>query len=262
MPNWVCNHLTIQGDNAIEVMRSILKENKDSDCGYDVDFNKILPMPEDLNIISGSITTNCAALYLRSLLEKDFKMFDKYRKIFMDAFGREEFSFTNSDCPKMLKNALSYKDFESKELLFKSEEEVLAYGKRALDNYEKYGAKDWYDWCCDNWGTKWNACNTQINNLKKADIYFDTAWSAVPYIIAKIAELHPDCKIEYEYAEEDAGANAGYINFENGEITSDEHYKDFSKDAYEMFFSLWGMEDEFKFNPQKNTYEYIDEEVM
>lgn len=62
MPNWVCNHLTIYGDNAVEVMRSLLTENEESECGYDLDFNKLIPMPEELNIISGTITTNCAKL--------------------------------------------------------------------------------------------------------------------------------------------------------------------------------------------------------
>ena len=43
MPNWVCNHLTIHGDNAVEVMRSLLSENEESECGYDLDFNKLIP---------------------------------------------------------------------------------------------------------------------------------------------------------------------------------------------------------------------------
>ena len=34
MPNWVCNHLTIYGENAVEVMRSLLTENEESECGY------------------------------------------------------------------------------------------------------------------------------------------------------------------------------------------------------------------------------------
>ena len=25
MPNWVCNHLTIKGENAVDVMRSVLQ---------------------------------------------------------------------------------------------------------------------------------------------------------------------------------------------------------------------------------------------
>lgn len=260
MPNWVCNHLTIHGENAVEVMRSYLTENKENDFGYDFDFNKLIPMPEELNIISGSVTKDCAQLYVNAMLDGS-DAYVKYAKLYSKAFDRS-FILTESEQKQLMEYALRYTDFPDKKLLFSNKAEVYAYGKRALDNYEKYGAKDWYDWCCDNWGSKWNACNTQINDINKADIYFDTAWSAVPYIIAKLAEQHPECRIEYEYAEEDIGANAGYINFENGEITGDAHYEDFSKEAYEMSFSLWGRDDEFKFNPNKGTYEYIDEEVM
>ena len=241
MPNWVCNHLTIHGENAVEVMRSLLTENEESECGYDLDFNKLIPMPEELNIVCGTITTNCAKLYVNAMLD-DCDAYIKYAGLFAKAFERD-FILTESEQVQLMQDALRYTDYPDKKLLFSNKAEVYAYGKRALDNYEKYGAKDWYDWCCDNWGTKWNACHTQINDLEKADIYFDTAWSAVPYIIAKIAELHPECKIEYEYAEEDTGVNAGYIIFENGEITSDEHFKYFSKEDYETYFGLWGRED-------------------
>lgn len=68
MPNWVCNHLIIHGENAVEVMNSLLSENSESENGYDIDFNKIIPMPEDLKIESGSVTRDCAKLYVNAML--------------------------------------------------------------------------------------------------------------------------------------------------------------------------------------------------
>lgn len=258
MPNWVRNHLTIQGEKAVEVMQSLLKENEGE---YDFDFNKILSMPEELNIISGSITTQCSKLYVNSI-QQDTDTFLKYAGLFVKAFERD-FYLTESKQKLLLQDALKYKDHPSNELLFATKSDVYAYGKRALDNYEKYGAKDWYDWCIKNWGTKWNACYTQVMDINTADIYFDTAWSAIPKLMERLAKQHPECNFKYEYAEEQSGYYAGYRNYENGTLVSGEDYSDCSKEAFELFFSMWGMEDDFKFNEETGTYEYIEkQEVM
>ena len=261
MPNWVCNHLTIHGENSVEVMRSLLTKNEDNYCGYDFDLNKIRPMPDELNIVSGTITTNCARLYVNAILQET-NAFMKYAGLFAQAFQRD-FYLTESEQMQLMSDALEYKNYPSKELFFKTKADVYAYGKRALDNYAQYGAKDWYDWCRYNWGTKWNACDTQIIDLNTADIYFNTAWSPISDLIGELAKQYPECCFDYQYAEEQAGVYAGYRNYENGEEVSGEDYPEFSKEAYEMFFSMWGMEDEFEFNEEKGTYEYIDtEEVM
>jgi hypothetical protein len=28
-------------------------------------------------------------------------------------------------------------------------------------NIEKYGSPTWDEWCCEQWGTKWNACDAE-----------------------------------------------------------------------------------------------------
>lgn len=44
------------------------------------------------------------------------------------------------------------------------------------------GYMNWYDWRCDHWGIKWNACDTYIGNC---EIAFDTAWNPVKMSIMK-----------------------------------------------------------------------------
>jgi hypothetical protein len=48
-------------------------------------------------------------------------------------------------------------------------------------NVTKYGAPDWYTWCLNNWGTKWDveADSDNINNIdpNTTSVFFDTAWS-------------------------------------------------------------------------------------
>ena len=190
MPNWVCNHLIIHGENAIEIMRSLLIKNENSDCDYDLDFNKIIPMPEALNIISGSTTNDCAKLFINAMLE-GCDAYAKYAGLYTKAFGKN-FYMSETEQAETMKNALRYKDHETDELLFKTKADVYAYGKRALDNYAKYGAKDWYEWSIQNWGTKWNACNTQINDMNEPNIYFDTAWSPPLPVINELSKKYPE----------------------------------------------------------------------
>ena len=259
MPNWVSNHLTIYGENAVEVLRSLLVKSEDNDCGYELDFNKIIPMPEELNIESGSCTQDCAKLYVNAMLE-GCDAYKKYAALYVQAFGKDV-AMSEDEQIKTMQYALLHKDFNTRKVMFETKADVYAYGKKALDNYAKYGAKDWYDWRRGNWGTKWNACRTQINDLDKPEIYFDTAWSTPIPVLDKLSQMYPDLKFDFEFADEDIGRNAGDMLIQNGEILKG-GFLDDCKEACEVYFRLWGGETDYRFNENTGKYEYIDEEVM
>ena len=40
--------------------------------------------------------------------------------------------------------------------------------------YKLHGYVDWYDWCCEHWGTKWNA---HQYSHECGEVWFETAWS-------------------------------------------------------------------------------------
>lgn len=52
---------------------------------------------------------------------------------------------------------------------------LWALGRQAFENLEKYGCATWYDWCVQNWGTKWNACNCALSGEKNSVLVFLTA---------------------------------------------------------------------------------------
>jgi len=74
---------------------------------------------------------------------------------------------------------------------------------------EKYGATDWYDWACKNWGTKWNNTdNVEVQGDTKEgwlSYEFDTAWSPPIPVLSALSEKFPDCRIEIHYNEEGNG---------------------------------------------------------
>lgn len=261
MPNWVCNHLTIRGEQAKEVLKSVLKENPDNEYGYDVDFNKITPMPPELNIVSGGQTDSALSLYLTSVnpLVDDYGTDKMSPDLFVRVCQGVTAHISSIDY-RMKPDDIRKTEEKMQRYYNMSREDAWAYGKHAADNYINYGAIDWYDWCCQNWGTKWNACRTQIPNSEVADVYFDTAWSPVTGLIQKLAEKYSDCSFYYEFAEEQAGILAGTCLYSEGTLISQEYYDDGSKEAYETFFSLWGLEDEYRFNKDTGTYEYIEEQ--
>ena len=46
-------------------------------------------------------------------------------------------------------------------------------------NLAKYGYKNWYDYCVNEWGTKWDLCDVQVNRVddETVTLSFETAWS-------------------------------------------------------------------------------------
>ena len=60
-----------------------------------------------------------------------------------------------------------------------------------------------YDWCVENWGTKWNA-SEQANTLGEDEINLDfqTAWSPPQGIYEKIQTRLPNCSISWFYRED------------------------------------------------------------
>lgn len=65
-------------------------------------------------------------------------------------------------------------------------------------NIEKYGAPTWYEWRCEHWGTKWNACDAEVRDNGDASLHvkFDTAWSFPLPIFKKLVVDFPTLTFE------------------------------------------------------------------
>jgi len=60
-------------------------------------------------------------------------------------------------------------------------------------NVEKYGYGNWYDYCCGEWGTKWDVGGDGQTDIhpdgKMLHTYFDSAWSPPVAAYEKLEEL-------------------------------------------------------------------------
>ena len=56
--------------------------------------------------------------------------------------------------------------------------------------------EDWYDWRCENWGTKWNSVDARCEYASDCvlDFSFMTAWGPCEPIVKALAAMFPDAQ--------------------------------------------------------------------
>lgn len=206
MPNWTYNRIKCKkeiGDKLLTIKNDI----------YSLDFNKLIPMPEDLKLDAGSIESDSISCYYLSLNDDEkYKLMKllKSKEIFFhhDYWNKykKDIKYYESNPDKLKNNKDNFNgliDFDEKKH-FNSFAEL---GKQYIENIKKYGYPQWYDWCVENWGTKWNVeddVDVSYNkNTDEYDITFDTAWSVPSGIVEKYSEFCNDEEFYWEYEDED-----------------------------------------------------------
>ena len=234
MPNHITNRIRITGnpEDAQKLYDFIKSDEKDSDGEISViDFNKIVPMPDSLDISSSSEGEDGKRYLLGmagNILERQaYQKSDHFKKM-------ETMKVEN---PKWF-------------------EKHMELGRQYLNNIATYGYANWYNWRLANWGTKWNAYESYIDG--DGAICFQTAWSGVPDLIAQLAAKFPSLTIEYDFADENTGWNVGsYIM--NGDEVEDISPADDSAEAWALVFDL-GVADRDDYEEQPDgSYAYKED---
>lgn len=229
MPNYVRNIVKMEG-----IAKLPLFTVEDGKMCFD--FNKVIPMPESLNIESGSITdeaiiyyvTDKCTLPLRAIGETDRELVEK--KI-NNRFSKG--SWAEEIFMRVLERTHSASDSKKEELYKK--------GETYVSNIRQYGHATWYEWCYENWGTKWNAGSNEQED--DDTIIFETAWSNPEPVMLKLSAMYPDVTIEHWWADEDMGCNDGYRIYREGHIVERDYYDSCSNEAYEVYVKCWGESD-------------------
>jgi hypothetical protein len=83
------------------------------------------------------------------------------------------------------------------------------------------GHRDWYNWSCANWNTKWNACQVAIDDgsieFGNIEITFDTAWDAPVPVLRKMVKMFPKLTFDCRWRHEDDDPYPNSLDFEEDE---------------------------------------------
>lgn len=213
MSNWITNILSVSGKYSLkDIMKDISIGSYDNE-DITISFNKIIPQPEKLNVISGITRNYAISAYYSSCdcLEKEEieKLLYNYNKThYLD---RIKYDLPFNDC------------ITEKELTKAGCATIEEYGKRYIENIEKYGCPDWYEWRMEVWGTKWGANSVSYSPYSDCNntIIFITANTTPMGIIKALSIKYPDTVFTVIFADEDYGYNLGKYSCCNGELIKD-----------------------------------------
>jgi len=189
MPNYVRHNVVIRG-NKEDIARCYEQITKGEN---EFSFNNIIPMPESLNVTSGSISY---------IAEKWAKASEQERKEIEE------------------KNKLTDKE---KAQIQKIADNIAKYGYPTWYEWriDKWGTK---------WDTGNADCD---HDEEQININFDTAWSTPVPVFKELSKQFPDLVIYVEYADEDLGDNCGTYALFKGEIqTEDSRDYEFACDIW------------------------------
>jgi hypothetical protein len=191
MPNWCYTEFYVFGSTEdIARFREYVR-GRDGDKEIEFDFNRLIPMPSALR----DTVSDCGAAY----------------------------QFYYGDAQQILEYAwIKNLDIETVEQLrdhFDADPKHKAIADEWKANIARYGAPTWYEWSCEQWGTKWNACDAEVteNRDGSLNVHFDTAWTFPFPIFEKMVAEFP--MLVFEGSAEEPNMEI-FISFEgnNGEF--------------------------------------------
>ena len=225
MPNNIANKLVVNAKTQTEIENFLSAITSiDGDETLQIDFEKIVPMPE---CVPETLCDNedQEALYYYLMITGNEDMVDKL------------LSF-----PQLYSMDI-YKDKTEKEL-----SDYKVRGEKIFNIAQQCGSIDWYDWRINNWGTKWNAYDTDVDCCGdgSVELYFYTANQGAIPVIEKLVEMFPNLEFFYKYADEVIANNCGEVHGVDGSVTV-KFAEDESDEAMALYIECWQEEwDNFK----------------
>lgn len=231
MANNVRNLLKFESKNDYETFKKCYIE-KNENGEYVFDFNKIVLMPPELDIISTSDLDNLIPFF-----DNNFKWIENNKDILKKAFDiiglynicdDEIVNSINSNIDELSVN--TFLDFK------------LA--KTYHENLKKYKYKDWYEWRLEYWGTKLNA-DALVQYDDELMLCFNTPNTPPIKVFEEIVLKYPDMNLELAFVDE-ASNFARIIKYNS--LECDYKYINIQDDFCNMYLNEPKLSNELYFN--------------
>lgn len=257
MPNYTKNIVTLTGpQDQLNNLKNKLVKTDDMDI---FDFNLLIPMPESLMVECSSTINEYINLYWTSInrdKDKNANIISEYETAVLSYMGKTRTLWSDKVALEIIPDS-EYKEMIESKIkshsrksnvdentpVFKSEQDVLEYGKKYLDNLKLYRYLTWYDWSIENWGTKWNSCEGSVSFFDDRLVFtFLTAWSIPDKVYIAlyklIEESCPNVSMSIEFADEDFGGAMGMVKgYDSQREDLSIEYFDEDEEFYEQ---VWG----------------------
>lgn len=192
MPNYTWNHMSMKASDYKKYVERIDEDGKTT-----VDFNVLIPMPKSYEGIASSTETDRSFVYYIS---------DELKLSQAETMAKIKALLPNYPKWRYGGYVTTYMTLRKRPIT--DIRAALDLGKQVLENIKNYGAIDWYDWCCDNWSTKWNAFDVEVEDIdEESDICwfkFTTAWCPPERWIIELSK-HCDFTLSCEVEGSDTG---------------------------------------------------------
>lgn len=263
MPNYVKNEIKVTGDR--KMLEQLMQKVKDEKTAFS--FDRIIPMPKSMNIQSGNDEEKAVLLILKGGLAHTSLIPEQYRDSVRKAATFAEKSLRDMGILDYVDGNYGLETYAEDDdpahanmaRIMNGERPItkadfIALGSIAIDNYIRYGSRDWYDWCTAKWGTKWDAGNADTTlDEDGLSIRFDTAWSLPESVLAKLVEMFPTLSFEGRWADEDIGSNCGTWTGINGKM--EVSTLEYGEDSIRLACDVWDYDPEEYLGDEEEDYD-------
>ena len=112
---------------------------------------------------------------------------------------------------------------------WKDDEERMQWIEKNPQPKDGYNAMNGYDWCRDNWGSKWGICEPDLVDDAKEEgdslhYYGTSPWCIPEGLFAEMSRRFPDVTIVIDTSEE-SNAFVGEMEWQAGELVRDDTHE-------------------------------------